>query len=55
MKFRGAVSLLFSWSQRPDLNRGPTDYEWKTTLSGNTTASGRRKRLFFGDLHGKGK
>ncbi len=26
-KCRKAVSLLFSWSQRPDLNRGPTDYD----------------------------
>lgn len=25
--FIESVSLLFSWSQRPDLNRGPTDYE----------------------------
>jgi hypothetical protein len=25
--FRIYVSYLFSWSQRPDLNRGPTDYE----------------------------
>jgi hypothetical protein len=27
MNYRDAVSLLLSWSQRPDLNRGPTDYE----------------------------
>jgi hypothetical protein len=27
MKFKKDVILLFSWSQRPDLNRGPTDYE----------------------------
>lgn len=25
--FRKAVSLLFFWSQRGDLNPGPTDYE----------------------------
>ena len=27
MKFKKAVSLLFCWSQRGDLNSGPTDYE----------------------------
>ena len=27
MRLENAVSLLESWSQRADLNRGPTDYE----------------------------
>jgi hypothetical protein len=27
MRLDNAVSLLESWSQRADLNRGPTDYE----------------------------
>jgi hypothetical protein len=32
MRLENAVSLLFSWSQRADLNRGPTDYEFLLTV-----------------------
>jgi hypothetical protein len=31
-----AVSLLFCWSQRGDLNSGPTDYESQLPLSSCT-------------------
>jgi len=32
MRLENAVSLLFSWSQRADSNRGPTDYEFLSVV-----------------------